>query len=318
MSASSQTQADDLEPEVRRFVEDVTKRSAELAGDGPLSLQARRAVAEKIREPWREGGPPMQAVREITLPQTGRTLRIYIPESGAGEGTLLYLHGGGWMLFSLDTHDRLMREYADAAGCAVVGLDYSLAPEHPFPTALNETVDCVNWLNHEGSAHGLNTGKLLIGGDSAGGNLALAATKLLRDTGARVPDGVLINYGALDTEHRTSHQRYNGLPYMLDVSEMDDFWQAYVAETERNSPYARVLLGELGGLPPTHLCIAECDILLDENKELVRRLEAAGVEASAIIYPGATHSFLEAMSISPLAQRAIADSAAWMKRILAS
>lgn len=318
MSASSQTQADDLEPAVRQFVEDITQRSAKLAGDGALSLQDRRAVAEKVREPWREGGPQMQAVREITLPKSGRTLRIYIPESGAGDGTLLYLHGGGWMLFSLDTHDRLMREYADAAGCAVVGLDYSLAPENPFPAALTETVACVNWLQDEGSAQGLNTNKLLIGGDSAGGNLALAATKMLRDTGARLPDGLLINYGALDTAHRASHQRYDGLPYMLDTSEMDDFWQAYVPATDRDSPYARVLRGELGGLPPTHLCIAECDILLDENKELLRRLEAAGVEASARIYPGATHSFLEAMSISPLARRAIADSAAWMKRILSS
>ena len=318
MSASFQTQAEELEPEVLRFVQDIVERSEQLAAGHPLSLNERRKLAETVRAPWSAGGPEMRETRDITLPDTGCTLRMHIPREGAGAGTLLYIHGGGWMLFSVDTHDRLMREYAAAAGCAVVGLDYSLAPENPFPTALNEVVACVEWLRSNGSDHGLETSTLLIGGDSAGGNLALAATKMLRDQGAALPDGILINYGALDTEHRASHQRYDGPPYMLDVAEMDDFWQAYVSDADRQNPYARVMLGQLSGLPATHLCIAGCDILVDENNELLSRLRTSGVDVTAEIYQGATHSFLEAMSISPIAKKAIADSAAWIKRLLQS
>ena len=105
---------------------------------------------------------------------------------------------------------------------------------------------------------------------------------------------------------------------MLDVAEMDDFWQAYVSDADRQNPYARVMLGQLSGLPATHLCIAGCDILVDENKELLSRLRTSGVDVTAEIYQGATHSFLEAMSISPIAKKAIADSAAWIKRLLQS
>lgn len=318
MSASSQTHTDELEPEIHRFVQNIVQRSEELSAGRTLSLTERRALAEAVRAPWTAGGPQMRETRNVILPDTGCTLRIHIPQDGAGGGTMLYLHGGGWMLFSLNTHDRLMREYAAASGCAVVGLDYALAPENPFPTALNEVVACVEWLRSNGPAHGLETERLLIGGDSAGGNLTLAAAKMLRDKGATLPDGLLINYGALDTEHRASHQRYDGSPYMLDVVEMDEFWQAYVSEADRQNPYARVMLGELSGLPATHLCIAACDILVDENKELLSRLGSAGVDVTAEMYPGATHSFLEAMSVSPTARKAIADSAAWMKRTLTS
>jgi len=317
MSASSKTQADELEPEVHGFVQGILEQYAKLSAGRTLTLAERRALAEQVRAPWIEGGPQMRETRNIVLPDTGRTLRIHIPEGGPGNGTLLYLHGGGWILFSLDTHDRLMREYADAAGCAVVGLDYSLAPENPFPSALNEIIACVEWLRAHGTEYGLKTDRLLMGGDSAGGNLTLAAAMMLRDKGAALPDGLLVNYGALDTERRASHQRYDGVPYMLDVAEMDDFWGAYVSEADRQNPYARVMLGELSGLPATHLCIAECDILLDENKEFLNRLRTAGVTATAEIYPGATHSFLEAVSVSPTARRAIADSAAWIKRMLA-
>ena len=318
MSASSKTQADELEPDLHRFVQDIVEQSEKLSAGRTLSLSERRAMAEKVRAPWAEGGPQMRETQNIVLPGTGRTLRIHIPQCGAGAGTLVYIHGGGWMLFSVDTHDRLMREYAAAAGCAVVGIDYSLAPENPFPAALNEVLACIDWLRAEGHEYSLNTAKLLIGGDSAGGNLTLATAKMLRDRGAALPDALLINYGAIDTEHRASHQRYNGSPYMLEVAEMDDFWQAYLSDADRQNPYARVMLGELSGLPATHLCIAECDILLDENVELLARLNAAEVDVTAEIYAGAPHSFLEAVSISPTARKAISDSADWMKRMLAT
>ncbi|WP_300379083.1 alpha/beta hydrolase [Henriciella sp.] len=315
MKASPLTHAGELDPEIRRFVEDITTRSAERVGDEQPSLQDRRAIAEEIRAPWREGGPVMAQTDDLTLPDTQLRLRIHVPQTGAGEGTLLYLHGGGWMLFSIDTHDRLMREYAERTGCAVVGLDYSLAPEHRFPRALEESVACLAWLNDHGAEHGLNTERIVIGGDSAGGNLALATALKVRDAGGKLPDGLLLNYAALDNTARGSYQRYDGPPYMLDISEMQDFWREYLGAETTEDPYARVLLNDLSGLPSVHLCIAECDILLDENMELHERLQASGIEVSSKIYSGATHSFLEAVSNSSCADRALSDAADWMRGV---
>ena len=163
---------------------------------------------------------------------------------------------------------------------------------------------------------GLNTARIALGGDSAGGNLSLTTALRRRDRGEPGLAGLLLNYAALDTTERASHARYDGEPYMLSVEEMKAFWLDYLGAPTTDDPYARPLLADLRGLPPVHLCIAECDILLDENLELKSRLEAVNVPVSAEIYPGATHSFLEAVSVSPLAGRAIADASSWLARVL--
>ena len=121
---------------------------------------------------------------------------------------------------------------------------------------------------------------------------------------------MLLNYGAYETVPRPSHERYDGAGYMLTAEEMRGFWALYLGGAE--SPLATPLRARLEGLPPAFLCIAQCDILADENRELARRLVAAGVATTVRDYPGATHSFLEAVSISGLAQRALDEAAAWL------
>ena len=131
--------ADPLEAGVRAFIDDVMANTArKRSGTARLSRQAARRVAEEVRAPWRVGGPQMASVRELAAPVGDHELkvRIYDPTGAKLNGALLYLHGGGWALFSLDTHDRLMREYAERSGLTVIGVDYSLAPEAKFPTAL--------------------------------------------------------------------------------------------------------------------------------------------------------------------------------------
>lgn len=314
MSASLLPQADDIDPEIKAFIARTSADYAALTGPEPVTMARRREIAERVRAPWAAGGPQMAETLHLTVGPRNVRMRIYIPESGAGQGTLLYLHGGGWMIFSIDTHDRLMREYASRAGCAVIALDYSLSPEHRFPTALDDIDACLDWLIEEGLVHGLSTGRIAMGGDSAGGNLSLCTALRRRDTGARQPDALILNYAALDYEHRPSWDRYDGEPYMLGTGEMRDFWAGYLGALSTTNPYARPLLADLSGLPPTHLCIAECDILRDENLELRDRLRAAGNPVSAIVYPGATHSFLEAVSISRCASQAIEDGAQWLKK----
>lgn len=317
MSVSPLPRADDIDPDIKRFIEVTTANFLALAeADPPATLRRRREIAEQVRAPWTRGGPAMAATHMVTIGPDALRARIHIPRSGAGKGTLLYLHGGGWTLFSIDTHDRLMREYAERAGCAVIGLDYSLSPEHRFPRALEDIDACIAWTRKTGADYGLVTERLLLGGDSAGGNLSLSAAMRRRDRGEEMPAGLLLNYAALDTDPRPSYQRYDGDPYMLGADEMRDFWINYLGAPTTDDPYARPLLGDLSGLPPVHLCIAECDILLDQNTELAGRLFEAGVPVSSKIYRGATHSFLEAVSISDCAQRAIQEASDWMAAIL--
>jgi acetyl esterase len=317
MNVSPLSNGDDIDPDIRSFIERAEADAAALSSVGqPTNIIRRREIAEQVRAPWARGGPDMVDTHLVVIGPGRVRARIYIPSAGAGKGTLLYLHGGGWTLFSIDTHDRLMREYAERIGCAVIGLDYSLSPEHRFPRALDDVDDCVRWLRIHGNTYGLAVDRLAIGGDSAGGNLTLSTALRLRDRGEDLPAALLLNYAALDTEPRPSYRRYDGAPYMLNIDEMRDFWVNYLGMPTTDDPYARPLLADLSGLPPVHLCIAECDILADHNTELADRLETAGVEVSSIVYKGATHSFLEAVSISHCADRAIQDASNWLAEIL--
>ncbi|WCM25634.1 alpha/beta hydrolase [Sphingomonas sp. QA11] len=299
---------DDLDPEIRAFQRQVT---AEYERHGsPVDVADRRRIAGLVRERWNLGGPVMASTVDLHI--GGVTARLHRPDDAPDLPVLVYLHGGGWVLFSIDTHDRLMREYAARSGCAVLGVNYSLSPEARYPQALEEVHAALEWLRAEGAAFGLDPRRIAIGGDSAGGNLAVATALRLRDAGQDWLGAVLVNYGAFDTEPRASHGLFQSDDYILNPEEMAAFWTDYLGETDRDDPYARPLLADLAGLPPTFLCIAECDILADENREMAARLAAAGVPVEARLYAGATHSFIEAVGISPLAARAIDDGARWL------
>jgi acetyl esterase len=306
--------SDDLDPGVRAFHARTSADYARLGSGGAVDFAARRAIAEQVRAPWRTGGPTMARTETLRVGALDTRVRIHAPQDGVASPVLVYLHGGGWTLFSIDTHDRLMREYAARSGCAVVGVDYSLSPEVRFPRALDEVSAVIVWLRANGARHGFDAARIALGGDSAGGNLALSSALRLRDAGHQA-DALLLNYGAFDTERRASHERYDGEDFMLTSQEMDAFWANYLGPSSEAAahPHARPILADLAGLPPAFLCIAECDILRDENRAMAARLREAGVAVTERVYQGATHSFLEAVEISPVADRAIGEGAAWLK-----
>jgi len=308
----------ELDSDIGTFHAITTADYARLSGGSYADLSARRAVAERVRERWTVGGPEMAVSETLLVGPANTRVRIHRPVDAAPLPVMVYLHGGGWMLFSIDSHDRLMREYAARSGCAVVGVDYSLSPEVRFPGALNEIEAVCAWLRAEGGGHGIDPTHLALGGDSAGANLALSTALRLRDAGHGV-QALLLNYGAFDTEERDSHSRYDGDAFMLTRAEMADFWDNYLGPSllARRHPHARPLLADLHCLPPTFLCIAECDILVDENRAMADRLRSAEVAVTAEIYTGASHSFLEAVGISPLAKRAIDEAAQWLRGRLA-
>lgn len=307
---------DPIDPDIRRFVDAVNAAYAEFAGQTGQDHAARRAVAERVREKWRSGGPEMAETREMEV--SGLRVRVHRPSSQTTGPAMLYIHGGGWTLFSIDTHDRLMREYAARAGIVVIGVDYSLSPESKFPIALEEIVATIDWMEAEAESLGIDPGRILVGGDSAGANLAVAACIVRRDRGRSRLAGMVLNYGAFAAEPTDSYDRFDGDLFSLERAEMDAFWDNYVSRPEDlANPLVAPLHGDLHDLPPAFLAIAECDILADCNLAMARKLAAAGVETEAKVYVGATHSFLEAMSIAPLASRALDDQAAWIAQTLA-
>ena len=312
----SAVQDDMADPEIRRFVDAINAAYVEHGAPAGATMATRRQVAERVRKPWREGGPIMADTREMDM--GGVRLRLHRPVADQKLPVLLYIHGGGWTLFSIDTHDRLMREYAARAGIAVIGIDYSLSPESKFPVALEEGAAALDWIESQADALGLDADRVLIGGDSAGANLSVAACLLQRQRGRPLPIAMLLNYGAFAPERTPSYARF-GDDYSLESDEMDAFWASYVDGPEQLAdPLVAPLRADLTGLPPAFLAIAECDILADCNDAFARKLEEAGVPTVAVTYRGATHSFLEAVSFAPLAIRAFDEQSAWIRDIVAA
>lgn len=304
---------DDVDPEIRAWLTQMFAASAALGAGPDTPLHERRAIAEEQRKPWCTGGPAMHSSEELYIGDPAVRVRIHRPVEAETLPVLIYLHGGGWTLFSIDTHDRLMREYAARAGVAVLGVDYRLAPEHRFPAPLDDVAGVLDWLHAEGASHGLDPSRYAIGGDSAGANLSLASATRRRDAGLPMPRALLLNYGAFDRSAHPSYDRYgDGDRYMLTGPEMDAFWETYLGEGPSDDPLLEPLGADLQGLCPAWLCVAQCDILLDENEEMASRLQAAGNPVECRIYEGATHSFLEAAEISGLAVQAIDDASTWL------
>jgi acetyl esterase len=315
--------AGEIDPEIARFVAAVQADYAAHPDLAARSPAERRAIAEKVRERWRQGGPAMARRVDLIAPSAARGVPVRLlaaEEEAAPRPAMIYLHGGGFTTFSLDTHDRVMREYAARTGAIVIGVDYSLSPEAKFPTALNETVAVVDWLGAEGAALGVDPHRIAIGGDSAGANLALASAIVLRDRGqAGRLAAMVLNYGFFDADFTTASQRrHGGVDKMLSSEELTGYIEGYLGGTpHRDDPLALPLLADLARLPPSFHVIAECDPLCDSDLALVRRMTAAGNSVESRLYRGATHSFLEAVSISAIAERAFAESSAWLRARLA-
>lgn len=310
-----------LDPEIMVFIDDVRDQARKLAAGRDLDWPQRRDIAEQTRVPWTRGGPAIARIDEVIADTSAGSipLRIYDPVPGHGKPTLIYLHGGGWAMFNLNTHDRVMREYAARSGMAVVGVDYALAPEAPYPTALNQTVAMVHWLIEHGSDFGIDGNRLALGGDSAGGNLSMGAALRLRDSGhEHAVKAILSNYGGFSPDcSPASRQRYGTEQDMLTASEVVMFWDNYIgAITDRRDPYAAPVLAALHGLPPVFLVVGECDILTEQNLLMAGCLLEAGVQVKAKVYPGAPHSFIEAVAISRIANQAIDDGVAFLRSTL--
>jgi acetyl esterase len=319
--AQRTTDNDGLDPEIRRFQQWLSAGYAAHADLASVTKAEARRIAEAVRAPLAAGGPTMAATDEATVPGAVPVrVRIHRPSAETALPALVYLHGGGWTFFSIATHDRLMREYAQRAGVAVVGVDYALAPEARYPVALRQVASVVAWLRG-GGAPGIDGTRLALGGDSAGANLALAAALHHRhDARATRLRALVLNYGAYRRSiDSPSHRLYSGPEYLLNSTEMLGFWRDYLGDDDAGAaddPLAQPLcasIDNLRGLPPAYLAVAQCDVLHDDSIAMAERLRAAGVPTTCIVYPGTTHGFVEAMSLAAVSRRALDETAAWLR-----
>ncbi|WP_166016185.1 MULTISPECIES: alpha/beta hydrolase fold domain-containing protein [Chelativorans] len=308
-----------IDPEISLFLERLREGWSRHPPLSAVSSAEARWIAEIVREPFRQGGPVMAETLELLIPTRHGDMRARLYDPGLGEDApvLIYLHGGGFTLFSINTHDRLMREYAHAARVKVLGLDYYLAPEHKYPVALDQVEDTLEWI---GSANlGVDMQRLALGGDSAGGNLSLAAAIRMRDKGRPAAvKGLLFNYAGFATDCSDEAEALHGGPgSVMDRDEVRSFIRNYTRSPEdMKNPEVNLLDANVDHLPPSFFVIADRDIIAENSLAMAGKLRAAGNAMTCKIYRGATHSFLEAMSMSALARQAIADGADFIARIL--
>lgn len=284
-----------------------------------LPLDPHREVNDKLGMVYAKGGPIMADTADGWIAARGRRIfcRVYRPFTDRPLPVLVYFHGGGWVWASVDTHDRLAREYAAAGEVAVVSVDYALSPEAKFPQALEECASVVHQLARRAGDWGLDGSRMLVGGDSAGGNLALATALLLRDTGGPRLRGVLAGYPVCDSVFDTpSYRAFGDGGYGLTRERMAFYWNVYVPHpADRLHPLAAPLRADFTGFPPVLVHLAELDVLRSEGEALVARLRAAGVDVETETYAGVVHGFLRAMGTVGKARAAVAHAGAWLRRV---
>ena len=304
-----------LSPAARTLIERIHR-----AGRPPLETLTPTQAREfyDIGGPMLDLSPPphVDRVESLTLPaRDGHLLlaRLYAPRSEEALPVLLYLHGGGFTIGSLNTHDVLCRQLSRHGHCAVVSLDYRLAPEHRFPTALHDAWDALNWLIHHGHSLGLDTSRLAVGGDSAGGTLAAVCALMARDARLPLRLQLLFYPGCTGRSDLPSHHDY-GKGFLLDQTTIEWFFGHYIDEDERDDwRFAPINAEDHTGLAPAWIGLAECDPLVDGGMRYADTLRMAGVPVDLEIYRGLVHGFATMGRALPDALTAHADAGRALK-----
>ena len=302
-----------LYPEVRALLEGLEAQEAPALESLPAA-EARIAAAESLK-PF-EGERDAVARTEDTQvpgPEGAIAVRVYTPAGPAPFPGLVYFHGGGWVLCDLETHDAVCRAIARQAGAVVVAVDYRLAPEHRFPAAVVDCYTATRWVAANAEHLGIDPQRIVVGGDSAGGNLAAVVSRKCRDeAGPALALQVLVypvtNLASFETP---SYQEFAD-GYFLTRAEMEWFRDCYLARPEDgDNPDASPLLAQdLRGLPPALVITGECDVLRDEGERYARRLADAGVAVTATRYAGMIHPFFSLPGVLSQGRSAIAQVAA--------
>lgn len=286
-----------LHPQSQALIEAARKANRPQYYELPSANDARKQFIE-TRMPLMPPVPNIGEVRDLEIPAPHGSIpaRLYRPLGSAASDRLpglLYFHGGGWVVGDINTHDTLCRALANQARCAVVSVDYRLAPEHKFPAAFDDSLIATRYAAQSSASLGIDATRLAVGGDSAGGNLAAAVALALRDAGGPVLKLQLLIYPVTDMSMGSASHRELGKDYLLTTRLMEYFSDCYLRDKGDAADWrASVLRAQnVGGLPPAWVATAEFDPLRDEGKAYADRLREAGVPTTYVNYPGMLHGF---------------------------
>jgi acetyl esterase len=302
-----------LTPEIQAHLDQMNATPGPPAHEVPVA-EARAAhtlETERLTGP----GEPVAEVRDVEVPSAAGTVpvRLFRPEGEGPLGVVVFLHGGGWMMGTVDSYDTPLRVLANASGAIVAAVEYRLAPEHRYPAALEDSLAAIRWVASNAQEIGGDASRIALAGDSAGGNLAAVAARRLRgelDLRAQV-----LIYPVIDAALNTPSYRDFAEGHGLSAASMRRFWNLYLDGADGGDPDASPLrAGDLAGLPPAYVISAEEDVLRDEAEAYARALEEAGVPTELVRWPGTIHGFFRWLAITPAARDAIEAVAGRLRR----
>lgn len=287
-----------LEPAAQEFA-DASSKPPFLSDLGPEgargvlgNMQAELSMKPDVEEMW------------VTVAADVGDVRVRLTRPVGADNDLpviLYLHGGGWVLGSSATHDRLVRELTVGAGAAVAFVEYARSPEARYPIAIEQAYAAARWMMVHGPACGLDVSRMVVAGDSAGGNMAAALVIMAKQRGDVLFIHQSLYYPVTDAEQSTNTYREFADGPSLTAKSMAWFWDAYAPDESRRAEITasplRATLDDLSGLPPALVVVAENDVLRDEGEAYARRLTSAGVPTTSVRYNGTVHDF---MMLNPL------------------
>jgi len=262
-------------------------------------------------------GPEVARVEDRAIPGPGPDVpvRIYTPDGRGPFPVLVWFHGGGWVVGDLDTADGTARRLTAQTGCVVVSVDYRLAPEARFPAAAEDCYAVTQWVATNAAGIDADPGRIAVGGDSSGGNLAAVVSLMARDRGISPPVFQLLVYPVIARDFDTGSYRQNGEGYGITRDSMKWYWDLYLTEdADASNPYAAPLLAnDLSGLPPALVITAEFDPLCDEGEAYAQRLQEAGVAVTYSRYDGMIHGFFGMPAFIDRGRIAVGEASAALK-----
>ena len=274
---------------------------------GPPDLARIRAVSDRSPLPLWLARLPLACVTEYRVDGAEGPIPARLYRPAAARGLVLYLHGGGFSLCGLDSHDGICARLAALSGASVLSVAYRLAPEAPFPAAVEDTFAAYNWLRAHAVELGCGNDRIVVAGDSAGGNLAAVLCHMARDRGVPLPHFQLLFYPATTGSEPVPSRRIYANGYMLTVGMMNWFKALYLQDPalETSPYYAPAHAADFAGLPPALIVTAEFDPLRDEGSFYADRLRGAGVPVDCECTPGTIHGFLMFFALMPKARRVL-------------
>jgi acetyl esterase len=285
-----------------------------------LSVAEARTVAEGMSA---LAGEPIEvaAVDNITIPVGGAEIgaRVYTPEGNGPHPVVMFFHGGGWVICSLDTHDNVARAICRDAEAVVVSVDYRMAPEHRFPTAAHDCFAATKWVAANAASFGGDAGRLAVCGDSAGGNLSAVVSQMARDAGGPAIAYAALIYPAVDMTRKGGSLDENASGYFLETEGMEWFMNHYLTDAEKADVLASPLLhSNLAGLPDTFIATCEYDPLRDEGEAYGDALRANGVHVENKRYDGLIHGAANMTGVLDGGRQLVSDVAAHLHSALHS